>query len=62
LIDFKKELAKFKPAKTMDDFHASNNSGEFFDVIDCLKYVLNASEKTAKEKATGKEGYYDTYK
>jgi hypothetical protein len=39
LIDFKKELQKYKPAKTLDELNNSVASGDTSDMNDFLRYI-----------------------
>ncbi|MCL2406846.1 MAG: hypothetical protein FWC95_02840 [Defluviitaleaceae bacterium] len=54
MIDFTKELLKFKPAKTADDVKRSGQTvAEMTDVIDCLKFLL---ESEAEKKPAQTHG------
>jgi len=41
LIDFKKELTRFKPARTLEELNAGVANGDISDVNDFLRYIIN---------------------
>lgn len=45
MIDFKTELAKYKPIMEVDEVEASVNNDDMTDLLDILK---NSSEKSSK--------------
>jgi hypothetical protein len=52
LIDFKKELYKFKPAQTLEELNNGVASGDITDMNDFLRYItteqINVSKQTEK--------------
>jgi len=41
LIDFKKELQKFKPARTLEELNNGVASGDITDMNDIMRYIAS---------------------
>ena len=54
MIDFKKEIQKYRPAHTLDDLREGIVTGDITDIGDFLKYMLEP-EHNLREQRNGPE-------
>jgi len=59
LIDFKKEIQKYKPAQQLDDLHNGIVTGEITDITDILIYLLREDTGKSSEKPRGNRNETD---
>ena len=50
MIDFKKELLKYKPARTVDDLQDGVSTGEITDINELIQYLAAQMQEPKGEK------------
>jgi glutathione S-transferase len=55
MIDFKKELLKYKPARTVDDLQDGISTGEITDINEILQYLAAQLFEPGTEKREPKK-------
>ena len=60
MIDFKKEILKYRPVKTLEDLHLGIKTNEIYDINDYIRYIMFDRKGKRQEKHKQRDKDYGT--